>query len=94
MGLIDVYDERSGLYICSFERTEENILNYVASRAPFDNVRLVELASDDLVLTTIGNFLDYVPDQNWLEKIRPNLISKQMSGVCPISVKTFNRFDD
>ncbi|EYT97061.1 hypothetical protein QJ527_00200 [Enterococcus mundtii] len=41
-------------------------------------IGLVELASDDVVLTTIGNYLDYVPDQEWLEKIPPNLIARHM----------------
>ncbi|MGG5373386.1 hypothetical protein [Enterococcus sp. AZ196] len=91
MGLVDVYDNRTMRYICSFEQTEENILNYVASRAPFDHVRLVERVSDDLILTTIGFFLDRVPDQNWLERIIPRLISKQMKGVSPDQVKTFDR---
>ena len=31
-------------------------------------IGLVELASDDVGLTTIGSFLDYVPVQDWLEK--------------------------
>ena len=93
MGLVDVYDVRTGKYICSFERTEENILDYVASRAPFDSVKLVEQASDNLILTTTGYFLDYVPDQNWLEDIRNRLISKQMGGVDPDTVKTFNRYE-
>lgn len=92
MGLVDVYDNQSGEYICSFEQTEENILNYVASRSPFEHVRLVEMASDNLILTTIGNFLDYVPDQDWLDDIRNSLISKQMSGIDPESVKTTYRY--
>lgn len=94
MGLVDVYENHTGIYICSFEQTEENILNYVASRAPFDNVRLVEQCSDELILTTTGYFLDFVPDQEWLEDIRPALISKQMGGVDPSTIKTFNRYTD
>lgn len=41
-------------------------------------IGLVELASDDVGLTTIGNFLDYVPVQDGLEKIPPSLVAKHM----------------
>jgi len=36
------------------------------------------LASDDVGLTTIGNFLDCVPVQDGLEKIPPSLVAKHM----------------
>lgn len=94
MKLVDVYDNQTMKYICSFEHTEENILDYVASRAPFDHVKLVDLSSDNLILTTIGNFLDHVPDQDWLAEIQSRLISKQMGGADPEAVKTFNRFNE
>lgn len=41
-------------------------------------IGLVELASDDVGLTTIGNFLDCVPVQDGLEKIPPSLVAKHM----------------
>lgn len=41
-------------------------------------IGLVELASDDVGLTTIGNFLDYVPVQDGLEKIPPSFVAKHM----------------
>ncbi|PTO35250.1 hypothetical protein [Enterococcus mundtii] len=41
-------------------------------------IGLVELASDDVGLTKIGSFLDYVPVQDWLEKIPPSLVAKHM----------------
>ena len=56
----------------SFEYTDKNFVNYVAAIPQFKFIRLVE----EIVLTTIGNFLNYVPDQNRLEKIRPSLIAK------------------
>ncbi len=59
----------------SFEYTDKNFVNYVAATPQFKFIRLVE---DDVVLTTIGNFLNYVPDQNRLEKIRPSLVAKYM----------------
>ncbi|PQF22949.1 hypothetical protein [Enterococcus mundtii] len=76
MKLIDLYDNNRLKYMWSFEYTDKNFVNYVAAIPPFKLIRLVELSSDEIVLTTIGNFLDYVPDQNWLEKIRPSLIAK------------------
>lgn len=58
--------------MCFFEYTDKNFVNYVAATPQFKFIRLVE----EIVLTTIGNFLNYVPDQNRLEKIRPSLIAK------------------
>ena len=56
MGLIDIYHEFT--YIGSFENTNENIINYVASIPPYKNILLVDFTTDDTVLTTIGNFPD------------------------------------
>ena len=69
MGLIDIYHEFT--YIGSFENTNENIINYVASIPPYKNILLVDFTTDDTVLTTIGNFPDYVSDQKWLKTILP-----------------------
>lgn len=94
MKLIDIYDNISLKYMGSFEHTDENIINYVAAIPQFNFIRLVELSSDEIVLTTIGNFLDYVPDQNWLEKIRPSLISKQMKEDVIDEVLIIDRYKD
>ena len=92
MSLIDIYHEFT--YIGSFEKTDENIINYVASIPPYKNMLLVDFATDDTVLTTIGNFLDYVSDQEWLQKILPRLIGKQ-TGQLPIEkVSIFNRYEE
>jgi len=64
MKLIDLYDNNRLKYMWSFEYTDKNFVNYVAAIPQFKFIRLVELSSDEVVLTTIGNFLDYVPDQN------------------------------
>lgn len=64
MKIIDSYDQRTMQYLGSFDYTDENIINYVASLPPYQSVRLVDFASDELVLTTMGNFLDYVGDKN------------------------------
>ncbi|MGM0328567.1 hypothetical protein IGI79_000366 [Enterococcus sp. AZ084] len=64
MKLIDLYDNNRLKYMWSFEYTDKNFVNYVAAIPQSKFIRLVELSSDEVVLTTIGNFLDYVPDQN------------------------------
>lgn len=93
MEIIDVYDEVTLEYIGSFENTNQNIIDYVAGLLPFDNRRLIDYSSDEIVLTTLGNFLDHVPDQLWLEEIRPLLIAKQMGKVPIEKVKLFDRYE-
>ncbi|HFN2260909.1 TPA: hypothetical protein ACG8EE_002866, partial [Enterococcus faecium] len=93
MKIIDSYDQRTMQYLGSFDYTDENIINYVASLPPYQSVRLVDFASDELVLTTMGNFLDYVGDKKWLEKILSKLIAKQ-TGEEPINaIQLFNRYE-
>ncbi|EME3493743.1 hypothetical protein UL362_002355, partial [Enterococcus faecium] len=77
----------------SFENTNQNIIDYVAGLLPFDNRRLIDYSSDEIVLTTLGNFLDHVPDQLWLEEIRSLLIAKQMGKVPIEKVKLFDRYE-
>ncbi|EGP4846573.1 hypothetical protein OUS02_002214 [Enterococcus faecium] len=93
MEIIDVYDEVTLEYIGSFENTNQNIIDYVAGLLPFENRRLIDYSSDEIVLTTIGNFLNYVPDQLWLEEIRPLLIAKQTGEVSTKKVKLFDRYE-
>lgn len=93
MKIIDSYERRTMQYLGSFEYTDENIINYVASLPPYQSVRLVDFASDELVLTTIGNFLDYVPDQKWLEKILSKLIAKQTGEESINAIQLFNRHE-
>ncbi|EGP4915284.1 MULTISPECIES: hypothetical protein [Enterococcus] len=93
MEIIDVYDEVTLEYIGSFENTNQNIIDYVAELLPFENRRLIDYSSDEIVLTTIGNFLNYVPDQLWLEEIRPLLIAKQTGEVSTKKVKLFDRYE-
>lgn len=91
MELIDIYHEFT--YIGSFEKTDENIINYVASIPPYKNILLVDYATDDTLLTTIGNFLDYVPDQEWLRKNLSRLIEKQTGKVLIEEVPIYNRYE-
>lgn len=41
MNLIDIYNERTLEYIGSFEKTDKNIINFVASMPPHKNIRLI-----------------------------------------------------
>jgi len=52
------------------------------------------LASDDVGLTTIGNFLDYVPVQDGLEKIPPSLVAKHMQEDILKQVTIIDRYKD
>ncbi|MGM0208487.1 hypothetical protein IGI96_003007 [Enterococcus sp. DIV0421] len=81
--IVDCYDRTTQEYLGSFEQTDENIVNYVARLSPFQSVYLVEQLTDTLILSTIGNFLDQVPNQQWLQQILPLLIAKQ-TGERPI----------
>ncbi|EPM6850138.1 hypothetical protein ACTPGR_000194 [Enterococcus hirae] len=83
ISIIDCYDRSTNAYLGSFEQTNENIINYIAGRSPFQSVYLVEQQTDTLILATIGNFLDQVPNQQWLQQILPLLIAKQ-TGERPI----------
>ncbi|MGM9898109.1 MAG: hypothetical protein ACI32W_09170 [Enterococcus faecalis] len=93
MKIIDSYDQRTMQYLGSFEYADENIINYVANLPTYLNVRLVDFSSDELILTTIGNFLDYVSDQKWLEKVLPKLIAKQTGEEAIKVVQLFNRYE-
>lgn len=93
MDIIDVYDEKSLIYMGSFKNTNQNIINYVASLLPYENRRFVDASSDQLLLTTIGNFLDYVPNQEWLKEIQESLIRKQLGYDSIEQVNVFNRFE-
>lgn len=93
MDIIDVYDEKSLIYIGSFKNTNQNIINYVASLLPYENRRFVDASSDQLLLTTIGNFLDYVPNQEWLKEIQELLLRKQLGYDSIEQVNVFNRFE-
>lgn len=81
--IVDCYDRNTHDYLGSFEQTNENIVNYVAGLSPFQSVYLVEQLTDTLILSTIGNFLDQVPNQQWLQQILPLLIAKQ-TGESPM----------
>lgn len=90
MKLIGLYDNNRLKYMWSFEYTDKNFVNYLAAIPQFKFIRLVE----EIVLTTIGNFLNYVPDQNRLEKIRPSLVARQMKEDIVKQVTIIDRYKD
>lgn len=90
---IDVYDNRDGSYLHSIVQTNENIANYVASLSPSQQVKLVESSTDNLILTTIGNFIDFVPNKQWFTQSLSTLILPKQLGVTPIElVTTFDKY--
>ncbi|WP_066026131.1 hypothetical protein [Enterococcus mundtii] len=90
MKLIGLYDNNRLKYMWSFEYTDKNFVNYLAAIPQFKFIRLVE----EIVLMTIGNFLNYVPDQNRLEKIRPSLVARQMKEDIVKQVTIIDRYKD
>lgn len=89
---IDVYNNKDGSYMHSIAKTDENVANYVASLTPSQQVKLVDPWTDLLLLTTIGNFIDFIPDQLWyIEKLAHIVLPKQL-GYSPIEpVATFDK---
>ncbi|WP_455950148.1 hypothetical protein [Eubacterium sp.] len=64
-----------------FDMTPENIANFIGSH-PFDAEKIILTdMQDKLILNTIGNFIDYCPDQDLCKRILPNLIVIQMREV-------------
>lgn len=90
---IDIYTEKDGSYMHSIVQTDENIANYVASLSPSQRVKLVELSTDNLILTTIGKFIDFVPNKQWfMQSLSPLILPKQL-GETPIEpVTTFDKY--
>lgn len=90
---IDVYSHTNGDYLHSFEQTTENIANYVANLLPSDNIKLVETLTDNLVLTTMGNFIDYVPDKHWFTlTLSPIILPKQLGSSPIVPITTFDKY--
>lgn len=73
--LLDVYiNERFAGRIAD---STAAIAHLVADALPSEKVKVVN-RQDQLVLTTMGCFLDHVPDQQWLrESLLPELIPLQ-----------------
>ena len=74
--LVSVYIH--GIYKGKIKADTETIANVVAGALPYENYAIVK-GFNKLVLTTFGNFLNNVPDQEWLKReLLPILITLQM----------------
>ena len=67
-----------GIYKGRITADTETIAHVVAGALPYENYAIVK-GFNKLVLTTFGNFLNNVPDQEWLKReLLPILIPLQM----------------
>ena len=74
--LLSVYI--TGIYKGKIRADAETIAHVVAAALPYENYAIVK-GFNKLVLTTFGNFLNNVPDQEWLKReLLPILIPLQM----------------
>ena len=73
--LVSVYIH--GIYKGKIKADTETIAHVVAGALPYENYAIVK-GFNKLVLTTFGNFLNNVPDQEWLKReLLPILIPLQ-----------------
>ena len=74
--LLSVYIH--GIYHGNIKADTETIAHVVAGALPYENYAIVK-GFNKLVLTTFGNFLNNVPDQEWLKReLLPILVPLQM----------------
>ena len=74
--LVSVYIH--GIYKGKIKEDTETIAHIVAGALPYENYAIVK-GFNKLVLTTFGNFLNNVPDEEWLKReLLPILIPLQM----------------
>ena len=64
--LVSVYIH--GIYKGQIKADTETIAHVVAGALPYENYA-IEKGFNKLVLTTFGNFLNNVPDQEWLRRL-------------------------
>ena len=74
--LVSVYIH--GIYKGKIKADTETIAHVVAGALPYENYAIVK-GFNTLILTTFGNFLNNVPDQEWLKReLLPILVPLQM----------------
>ena len=74
--LVSVYIH--GIYKGKIKADTETIAHVIAGALPYENYAIVK-GFNKLILTTFGNFLNNVPDQEWLKReLLPILIPLQM----------------
>ena len=61
------------------EKDIELIARYVADTSPFDNLKITD-GFDNLILSTIGFYLDYVYDVQFRNRLANVLVPMQMSS--------------
>lgn len=61
------------------EKDIELIARYVADTSPFDNLKITD-EFDNLILSTIGFYLDYVYDVQFRNRLVNVLVPMQMSS--------------
>lgn len=65
-----------------FRNTPENIASFIGSR-PFVNQMILTDPMDELIMNTIGNFIDRCPDKVLLERVKETLIPIQLGEAEP-----------
>ena len=84
--LVSVYIH--GIYKGKIKADTETIAHVVAGALPYENYAIVK-GFNKLVLTTFGNFLNNVPDQEWLKReLLPIVIHLKM-GIEDIKKVTY-----
>ena len=74
--LVSVYIH--GIYKGKIKADTETIAHVVAGALPYENYAIVK-GVNKLVITTVGNFLNNVPGQEWMKReLLPILIPLQM----------------
>jgi len=69
---------RNNIFEDKIENDIEVIARYVADTQPFDTLKITD-EFDNLILTTIGFYLDYVYDRKFRNQLVNVLVPMQMS---------------
>lgn len=77
MNKLKVY--RNEVFEEKIEKDIELIARYVADTSPFDNLKITD-EFDNLILSTIGCYLDYVYDVQFRNRLVNVLVPMQMSS--------------
>ena len=65
-----------------FHNTPENIASFIGSR-PFVDQMILTTPMDELIMNTMGNFIDQCPDKELLEQVKETLIPIQLGEAEP-----------
>lgn len=70
-----------------FEHSPSNIANFIMQQTGVREIIITDMG-DDLILNTIGEFIDRCPDKELLQQILPHLIPMQMHETEPQEIPT------